>query len=160
MDKNIQSTMIPKLKFVQNSAMINTIIYLDTIIFDPKEVLEIIDLRSLGYYKVKQGILQLNLRKYYRFKKKDILCEQFKKFINTLKKERKVGTKEKYLCLNMTDREILEKIKRFREIFFNRKREKGSNGYAIYILKWYLSRSISFMTVLYCLLSTQQLFST
>ena len=31
---------------------------LDTIIFDPKEVLGILDLRSLGYYKIKQGILQ------------------------------------------------------------------------------------------------------
>ena len=31
---------------------------LDTIIFDPKEVLCILYLRSLGYYKIKQGKLQ------------------------------------------------------------------------------------------------------
>ena len=35
---------------------------LDTMIFDPREVLGIIDLRSLGYYKIEQGILQQNLR--------------------------------------------------------------------------------------------------
>ena len=33
---------------------------LDTIIFGPEEVLGIIDLRSLHYYKIKQGILQQN----------------------------------------------------------------------------------------------------
>ena len=31
---------------------------LDTVISGPEEVLGIIDLRSLGYYKTKQGILQ------------------------------------------------------------------------------------------------------
>ena len=47
------------------------------------------NLRSLGYYKIKQGILQnLNLSKYYRFEWADILFEYFSKFINILKKER------------------------------------------------------------------------
>ena len=31
---------------------------LDTIILDPKEGLGIIDIRSLGYYMIKQGTLQ------------------------------------------------------------------------------------------------------
>ena len=48
-----------------------------------------LDLKSLGYYKIKQGILQQNLSTYYRFELTDILCEQFNKFINMLKKERK-----------------------------------------------------------------------
>ena len=56
---------------------------LDTIIFGPEEVLGILDLRLLGYYKIKQGILQQNLSKYYKLKKADTLCEQFNKFINT-----------------------------------------------------------------------------
>ena len=30
-------------------------------IFNPKEMLGILDLRSMGYYKIKQGILQQNL---------------------------------------------------------------------------------------------------
>ena len=38
-------------------------------IFKPEEMKGIIDLKSLGYYKIKQGILQQNLSKYYRFEK-------------------------------------------------------------------------------------------
>ena len=78
-------------------------------------MLGILDLSSMGYYKIKQGTLQQNVRKYYRLKSMDTLCEQFNKFINTLKKERKEEMKEKYPWLDpsheriyMTDREILE----------------------------------------------------
>ena len=53
-------------------------------IFDPKEMLGILDLRSMGYYKIKQGILQQSLSKYYRFESADILYEQLNNFINTL----------------------------------------------------------------------------
>ena len=45
------------------------------VIFDPKEMLGLFYLRSLGYYKIKQGILQQNLSKYYRFKSADVLYE-------------------------------------------------------------------------------------
>ena len=31
-----------------------------------EEMIGIIDLRSLGYYKIKQGILQQNLSRYYK----------------------------------------------------------------------------------------------
>ena len=89
LDKTTQSTMMLKLKFMQNSATLDiTNNRLDTIIFDSEEVLGIINLRSLGYYKIKQGILHQNLSKYYRFEKADTICEHFNKFINTLKKER------------------------------------------------------------------------
>ena len=68
--KNTQSTMMLKLKFVQNSATLDiTNTGLDTIIFGPREVLGTLDLRSLGYCEIKQGILQQNLSKYYRFKR-------------------------------------------------------------------------------------------
>ena len=60
----------------------------DTMILSPEEMIGIIDLRSLGYYKIKQGILQQNLSRYYRFEKAEKLCEYFNKFENTLKKER------------------------------------------------------------------------
>ena len=64
-----------KLKFVQNLATLDvTNCSLVTVIFDPK-MLGILDLRSIGYYKIKQGILQQNLSKYYRFESADILCE-------------------------------------------------------------------------------------
>ena len=57
-------------------------------IFKPGEMIGIIDLRYLGYYKIKQGILQQNLSRYYRFERAEKLCEYFNKFVNTLKKER------------------------------------------------------------------------
>ena len=55
----------------------------DIIIFKPEEMLGILDLRSVGYYKIKQDILQQKLSKYYKFERADTLCEHFNKFINT-----------------------------------------------------------------------------
>ena len=86
-------------------------------ILNPKEMIGIVDIRSLGYYKIKQGILQQNLSKYYRFEGASKLCRYFNKFLGTLKKDREQTTLVvKYPWLspdderrNMTDREILEK---------------------------------------------------
>ena len=85
---------------------------LDMVIFDPKEILGSLDFRSVGYYKINQGMLQQNLSKYYRFEPADILCKQLNTFINTLKKD-KDEAKEKYPWLeqdderrNMSDKEI------------------------------------------------------
>ena len=48
-----------KLKFMQNKAILDiTNKCIDTFIFKPEEMIGIIDLRSLGYHKIKQGILQ------------------------------------------------------------------------------------------------------
>ena len=90
----------------------------DTMIFKPEEMLGITDLSSLGYYKIKQGILQQNISRYYRFEKAEKLCKYFNKFVNTLKKEREQKSpRDKYLWLDpndnrrhMTNREILEKF--------------------------------------------------
>ena len=92
LDKKAQITMMLKLKFVQNLATLDvTNSSLETVIFDPKEMLGILDLRSVGYYKTKQGILQQNFSKYYRFKSVDVSSEHFNKFINTLKKKQKTN---------------------------------------------------------------------
>ena len=64
---------------------------LETVIFDPEEMLEILDLKSIAYYKIKQGILQQNLSKYYRCESADALCEHYNKLINTLKQERNIN---------------------------------------------------------------------
>ena len=71
----------------------------------------------LDYYKIKQGTLQQNLSKYYRFERAVTLCKYFNKFINTLKKEREqIEPEESYPWLGssderkyMTDQEILDK---------------------------------------------------
>ena len=89
----------------------------ETMIFKPEEMVGVIDLRLLGYYKIKQGILQQNLSRYYKFERAEKQCEYFNKFVNTLKKEREQKLPEdKYPWLdpddeqrNMTDKEILDK---------------------------------------------------
>ena len=89
---------------------------LETVIFHSVELLGILDLRLIEYYKVKHGILQQNLSKYYRFEPADTLCEHFNKFINTLKQERNDESKVECPQLDpsderkyLSDTEILEK---------------------------------------------------
>ena len=117
-DKGTYSTLLIKLKFTCNKAVMdikNT--GKDTMILKLKEMIRIVDIMSLGYYKIKQGLLQQNLRRYYTFEEAKKLCEHFIKFVDALKKDREQITPiDKYPWLdpederrNMTDREILEK---------------------------------------------------
>ena len=54
-----QCTVVLKLKFIRNQPSLNlTNNTQDTVIFDPKEMIGILDLRSLGYYNLKKGVLQ------------------------------------------------------------------------------------------------------
>ena len=60
--------MMLKLKFIWNKAMLDiTNNTRETLIFDKRTMIGILDLRSLGYYQIKQGVLQKNLDKYYHF---------------------------------------------------------------------------------------------
>ena len=118
LDGGTHSILLIKLKFTRNKAILD-IVYkgTETMIFKPEEIIGVIDLRSLGYYKIKQGILQQNLSRYYKFERAEKLCEYFNKFVNTLKKEREQKLPEdKYPWLDpddeqryMTDKEILDK---------------------------------------------------
>ena len=117
-DGKTNSTLLIKLKFMCYKAVLDIKnAGKDTMILNPKEMIGIVDIRSLGYYKIKQGILQQNLSRYYRFEEASKLCEYFNKFVDTLKKDREQTTSvDKYPWLdpgderrNMTDREILEK---------------------------------------------------
>ena len=105
-DGGTYSTLLIKLKFTGNRAILdikNT--GKDTMILRPEEMIGIVDIRSLGYYKIKQGILQQNLSKYYRFEKPEKLCEYFNKFVNTLKKEIEQTTlTDKYPWLDLCAR--------------------------------------------------------
>ena len=77
-DGGTYRTLLIKLKFTCNRAILNIMIKgKDTMILRQEEMIGIIDLRSLGYYNIKQGILQQNLSKYYRFEKAEKLCECF-----------------------------------------------------------------------------------
>ena len=80
-------------------------------------MLDIIDLRSLDYYKIKQGVLQQNMIYMYHFESVNTVCDQFNRLINTLRKEEEeTNDTDKYPWLDdnderkyMTDRETLDK---------------------------------------------------
>ena len=122
-----------KLKLIRNCASLGvTNNTHETVIFNPNQVLGILDLRSLGYYKIKQGVLQQNLSKCYHFGSVDRRCEEFYTIVNERKKEEKDIEKDKYQWLDdnderkcMTDREILEKHK-FGQFMPNRIRKDTS----------------------------------
>ena len=78
LDRCTYSTMLIELKFMSNAATLNIINNgTETIIYKTEEMLGILDLKFLGYYKIKQGILQQNLSKYYKFERADTVCEHF-----------------------------------------------------------------------------------
>ena len=77
-DGKTNSTLLIKLKFTCNKAILDIKnAGKDTMILNPKEMIGIVDIRSLGYYKIKQGITQQNLSRYYRFEEASKLCGVF-----------------------------------------------------------------------------------
>ena len=68
--------MVLKVKFVQNMAMLDMVnnSNLEPLILNPEEALEILDLRSLGYYKIKQGVIQQKLSRFYNFELAEEVC--------------------------------------------------------------------------------------
>ena len=109
-----------KLKFIRNRAMLKvTNSAQEKVIFNPEHVVGIVDLRSLGYYKIKQGVLQQNLSHCYHLESAENVCDQYNRLMNTLRKEEKEASvcgKDKYPWLDdsderkhMTDKEILDK---------------------------------------------------
>ena len=110
-----QVTNMIKLKFIRNRVTLKvTNNTHETMMFDLTEMLGILDLRSLGYYKIKQDVLQQNLSKHYHFESAVTVCEQCSRFVNLLKKEEE-STEENYAWLDknderkyMTSREILD----------------------------------------------------
>ena len=57
-DQGQETPMMLKLKFIWNKAMLDTTNNMrEILIFDKKTIIGILDLRSLGYYKIKQGVL-------------------------------------------------------------------------------------------------------
>ena len=118
LDKLTHSVMVLKVKFVQNMAMLDMAnkSYLETLILDPVEALGILDLRLLDYYKIEQGVIQQKLSRFYNFESAEEVCIQFNNLINTIRKEQKEVTEEKYPWLDesderkyMSDEEILRK---------------------------------------------------
>ena len=115
-DQQQKMPMMLKLKFIRNKAMLDiTNNSRETIIFNKKTSIGILDLRSLGYYKIKQGVLQQNLDK-YQFEEVDKICADFNRMMEEKRQEEKNRSKERYPWLDdnderkyMMDKEILDK---------------------------------------------------
>ena len=116
-DQGQKVPMMLKLKFIRNKATLDiTNNTRETLIFDKKTSIGILDLRSLGYYKIKQGVLQQNLDKYYQFEEVNKICADFNRIMEKKRQEEKNGSKERYPWFDdaderkyMTDKEILDK---------------------------------------------------
>ena len=129
-DQRQKMPMMLKLKFIRNKATLdianNT---KETIIFDKKTSIGILDLRSLGYYTIKQGVLQQNLNKYYQFEDVNKICTDFNRLIE--KQEEKNNSEERYPWLEenderkyMTDKEILDRYINLKDSCLNEEERK------------------------------------
>ena len=111
-----QATNMIKLKFICNKAVLKiTNKTHKTVTFGRTEMMGIVDLRSLGFYKIKQEVLQQHLGRHYHFELEDNVCNQYNRFINLMRKEEE-NSEGKFPWLEdtderkyMTDREILDK---------------------------------------------------
>ena len=96
LDIKEQMTLTVKLKFTTNRAILKvTNSTHDTVTFNLADMLGIVDLKFLGYYKIKQGVLQQNFSKMDHFQTVNTVCDQFNRLINTLKREEKMKGAEK-----------------------------------------------------------------
>ena len=68
--------MVLKVKFIHNIAMLDMInkSNSETLILNPREALGILDLRSLGYYKIKQGVITQKVSRFYEYESVDEVC--------------------------------------------------------------------------------------
>ena len=89
LDMKEQTTNMIKLKFIRNKAVLKiTNKTHKTVTFGRTEMMGIVDLRSLGFYKIKQEVLQEHLGKHYDFKLADNVCDQYNRiFVNLMRKE-------------------------------------------------------------------------
>ena len=116
LDMKEQATSMIKLKFIRNKAVLKlTNNTHETVTFGQTEMIGVVDFRSLGFYKIKQEVLQEHLGKHYHFELAVDVCNQYNRFVNLMRKEEE-NSKGKYPWLEdtderkyMTDREILDK---------------------------------------------------
>ena len=116
LDMKEQTTNMIKLKFIWNKAVLKIKNKMgETITFGRTDMMGVVDLRSLGFYKIKQEVLQEHLSRHYHFKLADDVCDQYNRLVNLVRKEEE-KSEGKFPWLDdtderkyMTDREILDK---------------------------------------------------
>ena len=116
LDMKEQATNMINLKFIRNKVVLKiTNKTHETVTFGWTEMIRVVDLRSLGFYKIKQEVLQEHLGRHYHFELADDIFNQYNRFVNLMRKEE--GNSEgkfpwledTYERKHMTDREILDK---------------------------------------------------
>ena len=79
-----------KLKFIRNRAVLkiknNTH---ETVTYGKTNMMGIVDLRSLGFYKIKQEVLQEHLSRHYHFELADDVCDQYNRLVNLMRKRKR-----------------------------------------------------------------------
>ena len=116
LDMKTQTTNMIKLKFIWNKMVLKIRNRThETITFGRTDIMGVVDLRSLGFYKKKQGVLQEHLSRHYHFELADNVCDQYNRLVNPMRKEEE-KSERKFPWLDdtdkrkhMTDREILDK---------------------------------------------------
>ena len=116
LDIKEQTTNMIKWKFFRHKAVLKiTNKMCEAMTFGRTEMMGIVDLRSLGFYKIKQEVLQEHLGRHYHFKLADDVCHHYNRFMNLIRKEEE-NSEGKFPWLedtdkrkHMTDREILDK---------------------------------------------------
>ena len=103
LDMKMQTTHMIKLKFIWNKAVLKiTNKTCETVNFDRMGMMGVVDLRSLGFYKIKQEVLQEHLSRHYHFELADNVCDQYNRLVNLMRKEEE-KSEGKFLWLDDTD---------------------------------------------------------
>ena len=88
LDTKDQATNMIKLKFIRNKAVLKiTNKAHKTVTFRWTDMIGVVDLRSLGFYKIRQKVFQEHLGRHYHFELADDVCDQYNRFVNLMRKE-------------------------------------------------------------------------
>ena len=102
-DMKEQTTNMIKLKYIRNKVVLKAANKTDeTVPFGQIDMIGVVDLRSLGFYKIKQEVLQEHLGIHYHFELADDVCDQYNRFVNLMRKEEE-NSEGKFPWLEDTD---------------------------------------------------------
>ena len=87
----------------------------ETVAFGRTGMMGIVDLRSLGFYKIKQEVLQEHLGRHYHFEVADNVCDQYNRFVNLMRKEEE-NSEGKFPWLYDTDERKYMRQRNIRQV--------------------------------------------
>ena len=96
LDMKEQTMSMINLKYIRNKTVLKiTNNTHKTVTFGWTEMIGVLDLRSLGFYKIKQEVFQEHLCKHYHFELLQDVCNQYNRFVNPMRKEEEKYSKRK-----------------------------------------------------------------